>query len=105
MKKLLCGACMVALSFVAPVSAMSYINPANVTAACTILSSVEQTVLADEALANQIAGKPVVRTGATATIVNVTPALCQQLGGVATTIAASALARAPTPAPAAPASK
>jgi hypothetical protein len=105
MKMLLRGALMAALSSVAPASAMSYLTPSNVTAACTILSVAEQTALADETLANQVAGKQVVRTGATSTIANVTPALCQQLGGVATTLSAVALANAPKLAPAAPASK
>ena len=125
MKKLLCGAlafaCFGARAIAFPAAeiavgsilaagsalAMSYITPSSVTAACTILATAEQTVLADETLANQVAGKQVVRTGATSTIANVTPTLCQQLGGVATSIAASALARAPTlpPAAVAPAAK
>jgi hypothetical protein len=105
MKMLLCGALMFALSPVASASAMSYITPANVTAGCTILSAAEQTVLADEALANQVAGKQVVRTGATSTIANVTPTLCQQLGGAATTLSAGALVSAPPLAPATAASK
>ena len=103
MKKLLCGALALAcLAFAAPASAMSYLTPSNVTAACTIASAAEQTVLADEALANQVAGKQVVHTGTTATIANLTPQLCAQIGGVIVSISNAALANAATiPAPAA----
>lgn len=102
MKKLLCGALALAC-LCASASAMSYLTPSNVTAACTIASAAEQTVLADESLANQIVGKQVVRTGTTATIANLTPALCSQIGGVIVSISNAALANAATiPAPAAP---
>ena len=100
-----CGALLFA--FVSPASAMSYFTPANVTTACALTGALEQTVLADEQLANQIAGHQVVRTGTTSTVANVTPTLCAQLGGVAATLQASQLANAPTlpaaPAPSAPA--
>lgn len=79
-----------------PASAMSYLTPTNVVAACTIASAAEQTVLADEALTNQIAGKQVIRTGTTSTIANLTPTLCSQIGGVVTSVAAAALVNAPT---------
>lgn len=73
----------------------SYFSPANVSTACTIAAAAEQTVLADETLANQIAGKQVVRTGTTATIANLTPTLCAQIGGVVGSISNSVLAGAP----------
>lgn len=98
MKKLLCGA--LALAFLAgPASAMGYFTPANTVAACNIISTLEATVLADENLANQVAGKQIVRTGTTSTIANVSPTLCAQIGGVVTSIASSSLAGAPTFAP------
>ncbi|MGO8738055.1 hypothetical protein [Rhodoblastus sp.] len=89
-----CGALL--LAFVSSASAMSYFTPANVTTACTLTAALEQTVLADEQLANQIAGKQVVRTGATSTVANVTPTLCAQLGGAAATLQANQLATAAT---------
>ncbi len=96
MKKLLCGAFALAcLAFCSPASAMSYLTPSNVTAACTIAAVAEQTVLADEVLANEVAGKQVVRTGTTATIANLTPALCAQIGGIAVSISSAVLAGAP----------
>ncbi len=98
MKKLICGALL--LASVSPASAMSYFTPANVTAACTLTSVLEQTVLADEQLANQIAGHQVVRTGTTSTVANVTPTLCAQIGGVTATLQASQLSSAPTEPPA-----
>ena len=102
MRKFFAGAAL--LAFVSPASAMSYFTPQNVTAACTITSALEQTVLADEQLANQIAGHQVVRTGTTSTVANVTPTICAQIGGVAATLQTSQLATAPTiAAPAAPA--
>ncbi len=94
MRNLFAGALL--LAFAAPASAMSYFTPANVTTACTLTSALEQTVLADEQLANQIAGHQVVRTGTTSTVANVTPTLCAQIGGVAATLQASQLANAPT---------
>ena len=77
------------LACVSPASAMSYFTPANVTTACALTSAAEQIVLADEQLANQVAGHQVVRTGTTSTIANVTPSLCAQIGGVAGTLQAS----------------
>ena len=94
--------CLAAVSLSSQCQAMSYLTPSNVTAACTIASAAEQTVLADEALANQVAGKQVVHTGTTATIANLTPQLCAQIGGVIVSISNAALANAATiPAPAA----
>ena len=90
----LCGALL--LAFGSPASAMSYFTPANVTTACTLTAALEQTVIADEQLANQVAGHQVVRTGTTATVANVTPTLCAQLGGVAATLQASQLTTATT---------
>ncbi len=90
------------LACVSPASAMSYFTPANVTTACALTSAAEQIVLADEQLANQVAGHQVVRTGTTSTIANVTPSLCAQIGGVAGTLQASQLSNASTE-PSAPA--
>jgi hypothetical protein len=100
MKKLMCGAVALAFLVSAPASAMSYLTPSNTVAACDIATSVEQAVLADETLANQISGKQVGRTGTTSTVADVTPALCGQIGGAVSSIAATALTNAPVLAPA-----
>lgn len=91
MKKL----CILAVVLASPASAMSYITPTNVATACVIAQAVEGAVLADEALANQVAGKTIVRTGATATIQNVTPALCAQIQAAAAAVTALKPAAAP----------
>ena len=80
-----------------PASAMaslkSVLSPSNVAAACTIAQAVEATVLADESLANQVAGKTIVRTGTTTTIEGLTPTVCAQIQAAAAIAAAT-----PTPA-------
>lgn len=88
----------VALLALAPLaaSAMSYVTPSNVAIACTVAQIGESAILADETLANQIANKTVVRTGTTATIQNVTPALCAQLQQIAALAAAAQAAKTPT---------
>lgn len=106
-RKLFAGAlslalCLVTLLVVAlaplPASAMaslkSILSPSNVAAACTISQAVAATVLADESLANQVAGKTIVRTGTTTTIEGLTPTVCAQIQ------AAAAIAVAAPPAPA-----
>jgi hypothetical protein len=114
MKNLLCGALSCAMLiiasifFVAPASAMaslkSILTPANVVAACQVATTLEAVVLANEQTVNIAAGKQVVRTGTTSIIANVTATDCTLLGGVVTTLAAAALANAPTlAAPATPA--
>lgn len=100
MKKLILTAVSLVALSCAPASAMSYFTPANVTTACALTAAAEQIVLADEQLANQIGGHQVVRTGTTATVANVTPTLCAQIGGVAATLQASQLSNAPTEPPA-----
>ena len=101
MKKLLCGAlalaCLASAASAGGVTSWlkGALTPANTVAACQIASALEQTILADEQLANQVAGKQVVRTGTTSKIADVTPALCAQLGGVATILTQSALSSAP----------
>jgi hypothetical protein len=77
-----------------PASAMaslkSILSPSNVAAACTIAQAVEATVLADESLANQVAGKTIVRTGTTTTIEGLTPTLCAQIQAAAALAAVAA---------------
>ncbi len=86
MKKLLCGALL--LACVSPASAMSYFTGPN--AATTVndaaivacdLSMVADVAVAAERAAN--AGGTVVKTGTTTKVQNVSVALCSSLGGVA----------------------
>jgi hypothetical protein len=106
MRKLIILASVAVLTTATGSYAMSYFTPANVTIGCTIAQAVEGAVLADEQLANQISGKQVVRTGTTATVQNVTPAVCAQIQQAAAVAQAAALAakqakaaQAPAPAP------
>jgi hypothetical protein len=50
---------------------------------CTIAQAAVGIVLADENLTNQVAGKRVVKTGTTATIQAVSPAICDQIVALA----------------------
>lgn len=87
MKKLLCGTVALGL-MAAPASAMSYFTPSNVEVACILTQAALNTALANEQLLNQVAGKTVVRTGTTATIVGIAPTVCAQLKGAAAALGA-----------------
>ena len=102
MIKLLCGALALA-----SLAGLAGCNPSTTTAvsngvatACVIGQDLLTLAQTDEAIANQIAGKQVVRTGTTNTIAALTPTACAQLGGVIQTLDAATAASLAAAAPA-----